>query len=451
MAAQVQKDWLIEMKKKVEHVRHKLEEEDEKLWRKHTIYKVPPYMSGIKCSAHRPKMVSFGPYHHDDEALQPMEQHKIRGLHHFLARSNRHVEEYVKALDDVVEDLMDCYDQLPERWRQNRKDFLQLMLRDGCFMLEILYQKFDGYDNNDPIFSQHGLLHKMPHIKRDMLLIENQLPLLVLETLVAVGRDETEVNNTFECSTQQKEAIKKEESLYSLILKFCGENQVPTIQKGLHVLDVVRQSMLVDTCGSLRNAKGCCGSIIRSATELAEAGINFRKSRTNSLKDISFNVCWETLKLPAITIDDSTEFKFLNLMAFERLHTGAGSEVTSYIFFMDNLIDTPNDVNLLRSRDIIINALGSDEAVAKLFNEISTDITLDPNCSLNQIRSKLYEQCQSCWKKSKANLKHTYFRSPWASISVVAAGFLLILSVTQTIFAILDYFKPIESPKSSMN
>ncbi|KAL5999496.1 hypothetical protein ACLOJK_037781 [Asimina triloba] len=114
--------------------------------------------------------------------------------------------------------------------------------------------------------------------------------------------------------------MEKEESLYSLILKFCGENQVPTIQKGLHVLDVVRQSLLVDTCGRLRNAKGCCGSIIRLATELAEAGINFTKSHTNSLKDISFNEFWETLRLPAITIDDSKEFKFLNLMAFEQLH-----------------------------------------------------------------------------------------------------------------------------------
>ena len=74
--------------------------------------------------------------------------------------------------------------------------FLQLMILDGCFMLEILRNAahvLDDYAPNDPIFSDHGRLHVVPYIKRDMLMLENQLPMLVLEKLVAVEHGKSKV------------------------------------------------------------------------------------------------------------------------------------------------------------------------------------------------------------------------------------------------------------------
>lgn len=62
---------------------------------------------------------------------------------------------------------------------------------DGCFMLEILHFNSDGlndYGPDDPIFSKHGKLFIMPYIRRDMLVPENQLPMLVLERLLPVER-----------------------------------------------------------------------------------------------------------------------------------------------------------------------------------------------------------------------------------------------------------------------
>ncbi|KAL4379413.1 hypothetical protein GQ457_02G018230 [Hibiscus cannabinus] len=114
--------------------------------------------------------------------------------------------------------------------------------------------------------------------------------------------------------------------------------------------------------------------IIRSAKELNEARIRFKKSKSVSLKDIEFR--GGILRLPVIIVDDATESMFLNLIAFERFHIGAGNEVTSYIFFMDNIVD-----NVLHSRGIIQNALGSDKAVANLFNSLLKDITLEPDSS----------------------------------------------------------------------
>uniref|UniRef100_A0A0E0MME2 Uncharacterized protein n=1 Tax=Oryza punctata TaxID=4537 RepID=A0A0E0MME2_ORYPU len=49
-----------------------------------------------------------------------------------------------------------------------------------------------GYAHNDPVFGRHGALYMVPYVRRDMLIVENQLPLLLLlQKLVAVetGKD----------------------------------------------------------------------------------------------------------------------------------------------------------------------------------------------------------------------------------------------------------------------
>ena len=48
------------------------------------------------------------------------------------------------------------------------------------------------------------------------------------------------------------------------------------------------------------------------------------------------------------------------------------SAITSYISFLDSLIDEANDVKMLRKAGILYNCLGSDEEVARVFNEIGT-------------------------------------------------------------------------------
>ena len=88
--------------------------------------------------------------------------------------------------------------------------------------------------------------------------------------------------------------------------------------------------------------------IVRSAMQLNEAGIQFKQNKSGSIKDITFKR--GTLKFLKIVVDDTTKSMFLNLIAFERFYVGVGNEITSYIFFMDNLIDTAKDVSLLHSR-----------------------------------------------------------------------------------------------------
>lgn len=159
------------------------------LWRKQSIYRVPACIKDLNSKAYKPQVVSFGPFHHGEAQVMPMEEHKHRALLHFLKRATKPLDDFVTAMEEVVQQLQDAYQNLDEDWRRDREKFLQLMIVDGCFMLEIMRLstgRSNDYAFNDPIFSSHGVLYTVPYIRRDMLMIENQLPFLVLEKLVAV-------------------------------------------------------------------------------------------------------------------------------------------------------------------------------------------------------------------------------------------------------------------------
>jgi hypothetical protein len=208
---------------------------------------------------------------------------------------------------------------------------------------------------------------------------------------------------------------------------------------GLHALDVHRRNMLYGHYQHRPRRDVPETDIIRSAVELYEAGIRFRKSVSDSLHDIRFR--HGVLSMPAVTVDDSTEYMFLNMMAFERLHVGAGNDVTAYVFFMDNIIDSAKDVALLSSRGVIQNAVGSDKAVAKLFNSISKDVVLEPESALDAVHREVNAYCRKPWNMWRANLIHTYFRSPWAFLSLAAAVFLLVMTVMQTVYTVMQFYQ----------
>ncbi|KAF8020572.1 hypothetical protein BT93_G1107 [Corymbia citriodora subsp. variegata] len=441
----------------------RLPSEEQRNWAKRSIYKVRPYIADLNRKAYQPQVVSFGPYHHGKEHLLPMEEHKHRALCRFLKRSGKHLEPFLNSLRE---------------WKLGGSEgaaghFLELMITDGCFMLEILRtatqkgtqvrqevtREKDGYVVNDPIFSEHGKLHIMPYIKRDMLMLENQLPMLVLERLVAVesnGKeyilvisdglqmDPFETNHRFHCYIYTSEtsfytSYASHEFINRLVLNFfCSAGTLSEdIGKCLHVLDVYRKSLLRPEKKPKKDNfnEDSRKEIIRSATELCEHGIWFKKSCSSSHTDISF--AKGVLKLPEITVNDITESVYLNLIVFEHFHVGAGNEVTSYIFLMDKIINDEKDVALLHAQGIIQNAIGSDKAVAEMFNSLCKELTLRAESSLDAVHVEVSEYCKKTWYTWMATLYHTYFKSPWPIISFIAAILLFALAIIETTYTII--------------
>ncbi|KAL3500693.1 hypothetical protein ACH5RR_039786 [Cinchona calisaya] len=419
-----------------------------KEWEQHSIYKLPAYVTDLNINAYKPRAISFGPYHYGEQNLKPMESHKERALLHFLNRSRKPLDCYVDALGEVVQDLKNAYDSLEDKWQQDSEAFLELMIQDGCFMIEILttsstdhHQSMDDYAPNDPIFSKHGQLYLMPYITRDMLMLENQLPMLLLKTLLAVDNEDAQTD---------------EEFINKLIHKFYFP-YTPSMKLGkcLHVLDVYRRILLWEV-PTVRKRKISSQKYLRdennilSARELQESGIRIKSNKiSKSLKSISFDRKLGILRLPSIPVDDTSETMFLNLMAFERFHAGAGNAVTDYVYFMDKLIDNSQDVNILQFRKIIQNEIGSEKAVARLFNSLLKDVALDPESRLNEVRVMINKYCKTKWHKWRGSLIQTYFRNPWALISVIAAIILFALTTSQTMYGALQYYQALKTSPPS--
>lgn len=102
-----------------------------------------------------------------------------------------------------------------------------------------------------------------------------------------------------------------------------------------------------------------------------------KKTRSISLRDVEFRsyLFSGELKLPPLILGYDSQVYYTNLIAFEMCATGTHHNdcpVSSYISFMNSIIDNPEDVKELRSKHIILHTLSSDEEAFKTLKEIST-------------------------------------------------------------------------------
>lgn len=403
-------------------------------WRRHSIYRVPAHVkNGRYVSPYEPQLVSLGPFNHGSPELAPMEEHKQRALFHLVRRTGRAVRDLAEAVQEVVEQLEDAYMDLDDKWRRDTDGFLRVMVTDGCFLLEVMRtaaeddREAGDYAPSDPVFSRHGELYMFPYIRRDMLMMENQLPLLVLQRLVAVvsGPDAA-----------------TDDAINNMVLRFLSLMPGPPAMcdgsLALHPIDVCHRSLLHGLPREIW--KGRKDEFVPSATELDMAGIRLARSSTRSLHDISF--LNGVLYIPELTVDDYTEHKLFNLMALERLHVGAGAnEVTAYVFFMDNVIKSAADAQLVCSKGIIWNGLGSDKEMAKMFNRLANKAVLDKYSPLRAVHGQVNTYCEKRCNQWRASLIRNHLDNPWAIVSLLAAVFLLVLTVVQTVFTVLPYYQ----------
>ncbi|XP_062183282.1 UPF0481 protein At3g47200-like [Phragmites australis] len=427
--------WVVDIKKKLENT-DPLQEK--KRWEKPSIYRVPEWVMNLTHEeAYQPQVVSLGPFHHGERALRPMEEHKQRAVLHIVKRSKRPLEEFIAAIEKVADELLDAYDGLADEWRREKRGrFVEMMVADGCFLLEVMKGLAEkkapaDYASNDPIFSVHGMLYLWVGIQSDMVVIGNQLPLLALQRLEAVWRgtypSAAEINRLvrdFLCQPLQK----------GIFLEGAGISDKHIDELCLHPLDVFHKSF----CGR----SDCQGTgqwewSVPSAVELKEAGIQFKKSKTQNVCDVVFQN--GVLSMPAVPVHNSIEKIFLNLMVFERLHSDAGSNATAYMIFMDNLIDSEKDVALLRSKGIIKNLLSSDKEAANMFNILSKGAVLSPSSKLHDVRRELNAHCKKPWNRWRAIFVHKYLNNPWVFMSLITATILLFATLLQTIYAVVDF------------
>ncbi|KAJ8764450.1 hypothetical protein K2173_006190 [Erythroxylum novogranatense] len=367
-----------------------------------------------------------------------MDHHKWRFLRRVLERTKQDIKVYLDSVREVEERARSCYEgPIP----LSSNEFVEMMVLDGCFVLELFRAVDEGfeklsYPTNDPIF---GRLGSMSSILGDIIMLENQLPLFILDRLLKL-----QLGCHF-----QKDVAELVATIFDALMHptFLGQKAFePPIDAGLHCLEILWRILLGRSKPDPLSQNSDVADkgrhqVIYCATELKDSGIKFKEGKADRFWDIKFEngVLW----IPRLEIDDGTKSFFLNLITFEQCHFGFDNYITSYVFFMDNLINSPMDVAHLHSCGIIEHWLGSDSEVADLFNRLGHEVVLDiDNNYLSQLSADVNNYHNRRWNTWKATLKHRYFNNPWAIISVIAAVVLLLLTFTQTFFGVYAYYRP---------
>jgi len=134
--------WVVDMEKKLDGAEPPAATQK---WRKRCVFRVPPHLRTC-INLFRPQTVALGPFHHKDAALCPMEEHKRRAVRHLLRRAGKTLGELAAAVEGVAVELEDAYAGLGGEWRgENRGRFLEMMVADGCFLLEVIREREKGY------------------------------------------------------------------------------------------------------------------------------------------------------------------------------------------------------------------------------------------------------------------------------------------------------------------
>ena len=403
-------------------------------WRECCIYKVPRKLRQVNKEAYTPKLISIGPFHHGENVLSDMEMLKVRYFKHFCDRTEKRQKEIAKIIEENEAKIRHCYAEII---KLNSEDFVKMFLVDSTFIIELFLMSHENEtvlkndakeeDEKDYILGKPWLVEG---IKQDLMLLENQLPFFILKELY-----------------DQIFYAKKNNKISFLDLA-CGyfsssESKIPAGKEVKHFTDLIRYSYRPIK----HNSFGDGIRYLCTAKKLSEAGVIFKLDKEGSALDIEFvklqtTICprfncsrlltyspclkcfgclermQPLLKMPRFEINDVTESLLPNIVALEQCHYPREAYVSNYMVLLDYLINTSEDVDLLVEKNIIVNKIGSNKAVATMVNKLGLEIVEENSC-YTDLAKDLMNHCAQYGTFNMEYLRSTYFPNLWRGTATV--------------------------------
>ncbi|MED6207584.1 hypothetical protein PIB30_036989 [Stylosanthes scabra] len=428
------------------------------------IYKVPKSLFTVKRDAYTPLLISIGPLHHGRKQLKPMQDLKHQYRDSFRSRlvplQKEHLlEDYEAILKSEEKTIRSCYQQLPEL----KESFVDIILLDSVFIMELFLREHENncrcknHINKEDYITTRPCLSKS--IQRDLLLLENQIPMYVLEKLYKLVHFKNPTNFLDLARSYFGYWYPRSEPTEDF-------NNLPQI---LHFTDLIRCSYIPEpkhlsysnhnnqNTNNNNNKKkkhqDCC--FIRTASKLNAAGVSFEKVQHRRLLDIRFEtrpfygwlLCFGCLpfpcakyfkariQFPELRVDHRTECVLRNLIAFEQCHYPEEPYICNYVSLVDSLIHTKDDAELLVEKEAIVHELGSDKEVATLVNSLCRHVVTNKTC-YHKLMGELNEHYNSNWKWTMGTLRRVYFRDLWRCSSTF-------VGIAVFIFAIFNFYRVI--------
>ncbi|GAU18675.1 hypothetical protein TSUD_125080 [Trifolium subterraneum] len=340
-------------------------------------YSIPVVPDDLRKSnetAYMPKVVSIGPRYKGKKELLPMEEIKWRCVTSLLSRTfgQDRIDNCLEAVINLDATVRVSYVDVIAL---DRYELAKTMVFDGCFLLELLICE-SKLDLEIPIpfngISPGIEVKKMEYVVSDLMLLENQIPIFILETLF---------EKLLGSSNQMREFIQ------NLALPLFGYSGKLMGRSTSHFLDVaysyiemewtdkpgeendtdtdtnltMLQALRLHRCATRQEA-----ALHRCATRQEAAGITITIKPLNKNDDPSpinfkfttqFDKSKGILQIPTLIIKQTTEVKWRSFIAWEhhkkKLKTSSSSVAdrrsicTSSALLFRDLICCSSDVQLI--------------------------------------------------------------------------------------------------------
>uniref|UniRef100_A0A1J3ICP8 UPF0481 protein n=1 Tax=Noccaea caerulescens TaxID=107243 RepID=A0A1J3ICP8_NOCCA len=448
------------------------------------IFRIPQSLKKIHHKGYIPEIVSIGPFHRNADHLKMIQEQKHRFLKLFLDFATDEdvtktdLAKEIMGIKNVIENSYSdkLAGELNEDEELNQDELIDMMLLDGCFILMLFF-----FDSNrvsrdkspdDPILNTPWIL---PTIRSDLLLLENQVPFILLETL-------------FKASNKSSLGLGSLNDLAFTFFNFSMDKPKAYWEKHnqfkpKHLLDLIRKTLIPISSsngGSYIAAKPTQDNdsqsftrLILSAKRLRLQGIEFKASHDSSFSNgccakmfcclsneyhafiprkqqeetiLELQLKGDELLIPLIVFDEFISTVLLNCVAFEQLSLKCSNDVTSYVVFMGCLMSDEADATYLSEKGIIENYFGNGNDVSQFFKNVSSGVAFDMNKSyLKEVFKGINKYTSKRRHVECARFMRLHFDSPWTCMSSAAVLVILLLTMFQATFAALAYFHP---PKS---
>jgi hypothetical protein len=426
------------------------------------IYKVPPNLRKLNNGdSYTPQLISIGPFHHTKEELKPMHTQKQRYFLAFWERvtNKKALVKYKNFLKENIEMIKNFYSEFDENIDDSL--FVDMIMLDAVFILELFLRKSKESDRDkDYMFTTSWICKS---IQRDLLLLENQLPIFLLEQLhQKVFKDSSNNSlNFLELAFNYFENFNPQRSN-----KHQNEEMLKNFKSCKHFTDLIRCFYLpkeVYDKGWSRsahftdvNSEDKC--ILKTAKMLHDAGVSFEKVNHKSLLEIKFDkvpiLNWllclgclpcfrfvnSKLLMSQFKVYQHKECVLKNLIALEQCHYSEQPFICNYVSLIDALINTQEDVEILVDKEIIVHELGSHAELATMINGLCKNVVVTCNY-YGKTTKKLNGHYYNSWKNYMGVLRSVYFRDPWRFTSVVV-GFVIFLVAIVNFLRITGLYRP---------
>ncbi|XP_010025902.2 putative UPF0481 protein At3g02645 [Eucalyptus grandis] len=480
------------------------------------VFKVPKSLSSAKPEAYTPQLIGLGPYHHLQPQLREMERVKLSVVKRLHRKSDRwSFSELTSKLSKLDLYVRACYHKFLDI---DAKALSWIMTLDALFLFYLLCLHAMGkkIEPSSPLWGLANSVGKKlaeDAILRDVMMLENQIPLFFLENMVKVGSAALEdaerktIEENFpgmlvgfcKAVSPLEETIKEPDPkglkhahlldlLYSMVVRKEDEFKIDIpadtidVEEDLyHPRDMVPTSNDIDSTARMEfltksgfklpsfkdkirphalllqdimkilpqkielstldsfgrgEAPAVEKGLIPTASSLAKAGVRFGK--TKYIEETSFDEKTRTFRLPVIKLSINSEVVIRNLVAYEAMAISGPLVLARFMEMMDSLLDTPQDVKLLRKHGIITGHLKDDE-VAHLFNGMSRSMEAHGHCQLNKTIEKVNQFYNARPSIKALKMIEQYVYGAWKVLVTAATLLFLLLTALQTFCSAYSY------------